>query len=103
MNAIALLTTLAAQVAPTLVDGAPDSDGPVWLLALGPAGAIALYGLLFRYYRNTDKRHNFERETAVKAQVTGNQGKVGEVRRTRNRRIEGDNVAEFRQRVRRVP
>lgn len=73
------------------------------LLLLGPAGAIGLYWALYRYYRNTDKSHAFERETAVKAEpVTGTDHKVDEVRGTKRTRINGDNVGEYRQRVKRV-
>ena len=73
------------------------------LLLLGPAGAIGLYWALYRYYRNTDKSHAFERETLVKAEpVTGSDHKVDEVRGTKRTRINGDNVGEYRQRVKRV-
>ena len=73
------------------------------LLLLGPAGAIGLYWALYRYYRNTDKSHAFERETAVKAEpVPGTDHKVDEVRGTKRTRINGDNVGEYRQRVKRV-
>jgi hypothetical protein len=80
-----------------------SDDGGLWLLALGPAGATALYWALYRYYRNTDKSHAFERETKVEAQpVTGSDGKVDEVIGTRETRIRGDNVRAYRQRVQRV-
>ena len=62
-----------------------SDDNGLFLLALGPAGAGALYWAIYRYYRNTDKSHAFERETAVDAKpVTGTalmqlweQGKFG--------------------------
>ncbi|MFZ1796451.1 MAG: hypothetical protein WAU14_06865, partial [Dokdonella sp.] len=58
---------------------------------------------LYRYYRNTDKSHAFERETAVEAQpVTGSEQKVGEVKGTQEKRIRGDNVHEYRKRVQRM-
>ena len=44
-----------------------SDDGSLWLLAAGPAGGTALYWFLYRYYRNTDKSHDFEHETAVVA------------------------------------
>ncbi|HZF98589.1 MAG TPA: hypothetical protein VEY92_10180 [Pseudoxanthomonas sp.] len=79
-----------------------DESG-LWLLLLGPAGATALYWALYRYYRNTDKSHAFERETIVEATpVTGSDEKVGEVKGTRETRIQGDNVAAYRQRVERI-
>ncbi len=42
-------------------------------LRLGPAGAAGLYWALYRYYRNTDKSHAFERETSGRSAkpVTG--------------------------------
>ena len=80
-----------------------SDDGGMWLLALGPAGATGLYWFLYRYYRNTDKSHAFEHETAVVAKpVTGTDDKVDEVKGTRETRIDGDNVREYRQRVQRV-
>lgn len=80
-----------------------SDDGGIWLLALGPAGGTALYWAIYRYYRNTDKSHAFERETTVEAEpVTGSENKVDEVKGTRETRIGGDNVKAYRQRVKRV-
>ncbi len=80
-----------------------SDDGGLWLLAMGPAGATGLYWYLYRYYRNTDKSHAFERETAVEAKpVTGSEQKVNEVKGTRATRIPGDNVHEYRKRVQRI-
>lgn len=81
-----------------------DNDSILALLALGPAGAIGLYWMLYRYYRNTDKSHSFERETEIKAQpVTGagEDRKVGEVNGTQETSIRGNNVGEYRKRVQR--
>jgi hypothetical protein len=79
-----------------------DENG-LALLALGPAGAVGLYWALYRYYRNTDKSHAFERETRVEAKpVTGSESKVGTNNGTRDRRIKGDNVREYRKRVDRI-
>ncbi|MEY4977962.1 MAG: hypothetical protein RLZZ352_232 [Pseudomonadota bacterium] len=81
-----------------------NDDSGLWLLLLlGPAGATALYWALYRYYRNTDKSHAFEHETTIKAQpVTGSDRKVGEVRGTQQPRMAGDNVRDYRKRVRRM-
>jgi hypothetical protein len=82
-----------------------SDDGSLALLLLGPAGATGLYWYIFRYYRNTDKSHGFERETMVDAKpVTGADldHKVDEVTGTRETRIRGDNVAAYRQRVQRI-
>ena len=65
-----------------------SDDSSVALLLLGPAGATGLYWALYRYYRNTDKSHAFERETLVQARpVTGSDEKIGENNGTRERRI----------------
>ena len=78
-----------------------SDDGSI--LFLGPAGAVGLYWALYRYYRNTDKSHDFEHETAVVAKpVTGSDEKVDEVKGTRETGIPGDNVSEYRKRVQRI-
>ena len=80
-----------------------SDDGGLALLLLGPAGATGLYWLLYRFYRNTDKSHAFERETAVEAKpVTGSDKKIDEVKGTQQTRIRGDNVREYRKRVQRI-
>lgn len=80
-----------------------SDDNGLWLLALGPAGATALYWALYRYYRNTDKSHDFEHETKIEAKpVTGSDRRVDEVIGTRETRIRGDNVHAYRQRVQRI-
>ncbi len=79
-----------------------SDDGGLWLLAAGPVGATALYWALYRYYRNTDKSHAFERETTVEAKpVTGSDTKIDTVTGTRETRISGDNVHDYRARVQR--
>ena len=82
-----------------------SDDGGLGLLLLGPAGATGLYWALYRYYRNTDKSHAFERETKVEAKpITGAERdhKVDEIKGTRERRIDGDNVHDYRDRVARM-
>lgn len=80
-----------------------SDDSGLWLLMLGPAGAAGLYWALYRYYRNTDKSHAFERETVVEAEpVTGSERKVDEIKGTRETRIRGDNVHAYRQRAQRI-
>ncbi len=82
------------------------SDGGEFLmLLLGPTGGAGFYWAMYRYYRNTDKSHAFERETAINAQpVTGadRDHKVDEITGTQEKRIRGDNVHEYRQRVQRI-
>ena len=102
MNAI-VMSELATVWSATVV-GAADSDGGDlgWLLALGPAGAGAVYFGLWRYYRNTHASHSFERETRIEAQpVTNHDAKVDEVEGTKRTRIDGDNRSSHRQRVQR--
>ena len=80
-----------------------SGDGELAILLLGPAGATGLYWYLYRYYRNTDKSHGFEHETAVIAKpVTGSDEKVGEVKGTQETRTAGDNVRDYRERVQRL-
>jgi hypothetical protein len=80
------------------------SDGvPAWILAAGPAGGAATYWALFRYYRNTDKSHAYERDTLIAAQpVRGSQEKVDHISKTRDSDIDGDNSSNHRQRVQRM-
>lgn len=80
-----------------------DGGDLLALLALGPAGAAGVYWGLYRYYRNTDKSHAFEHETAVDAQpVTGSDIKVDEVKGAQRTEIRGNNAHAHRQRVARV-
>jgi hypothetical protein len=80
-----------------------SDDSGLALLLIGPAGAIGLYWGLYRYYRNTDKSHAYERESKVDAKpVTGSDQKIGTNNGTRERRIDGDNVSEYRKRVERL-
>jgi hypothetical protein len=80
------------------------SDDNSWaLLLLGPGSGIGLYWALYRYYRNTDKSHAFERETKVDSKpVTGSDLKVGTNNGTRDSRITGDNAGDYRKRVARM-
>lgn len=79
------------------------NDESALVLLAGPIGATALYWALYRYYRNTDKSHAFERETSVEAKpVTGSDRKVGTVTGTRARRISGENAGAYRARVQRI-
>lgn len=80
-----------------------SDENSLALLALGPAGAAGFYWALYRYYRNTDKSHAFERETLVDAKpVTGSDQKVGTNNGTQEVRIKGDNVGAYRRRVERI-
>jgi len=79
-----------------------DADTTLFLLALGPASAFGFYWAMQRHYRNTDKSHAFEHETAVEVlALTGAEvdRKVDELRGTGSPRIQADNVGNHRQRV----
>ncbi len=100
---IDVVAQLAVSAAHFATSGS-DDNGPGWLLALGPAGAVALYTFLYRYYRNNDKSNQFERETKVETKpITGSDQKVNEVKGTRNRSIDGANGDAYRKRVQRIP
>jgi hypothetical protein len=80
-----------------------DAEAILFLLSLGPASAIGVYWAVYRHYRNTDKSHAFEHETTVEVlALAGGEDdrKVDTVSGTRAKRIDGDNVAEHRRRVR---
>lgn len=80
-----------------------DELGSLGLLLIGPGGGAALYWALYRYYRNTDKSHAFERETTVEAKpVTGSERKVGTNDGTSETAIRGNNVQAYRARVERM-
>lgn len=79
-----------------------DNDAILIVLALGPVSAVGFYWTMVRHYRNTDKSHAFEHETAVEVlALTGTEAdrKVDEIRGTRSMRIAGDNAGNHRQRV----
>ena len=80
-----------------------DDGGSLALLLLGPAGGAGLYWALYRYYRNTDKSDAFERETKVDAKpVVSSDTQIGTNNGTRDSRIAGNNVSEYRLRVQRM-
>ena len=94
---------MIAALVVELVAAADDDGGSAFLLLLGPAGGVAVYFGLWRYYRNTHVSHSFERETRIGAEpVTGTDTKVNEVKGTKRSQIEGDNRSDHRQRVRRL-
>ena len=82
---------------------ASSDEGALWLLAAGPAGAAATYYSLYRYYRNNDKSHAFERDTIIEAQkVEGEREKINHISKTRDSDIDGDNSNSHRKRVERL-
>lgn len=92
---------LLVHLLPVLHSTDGGGSGSLVLLVAGPVCGTALYAAVYRYYRNADKSDAFERETriALTNPVTGREQQVGEVTGTRDRRVEGDNSADFRARV----
>lgn len=70
-----------------------DSDSDVfYLLAIGPAAAVFFYTTVYMRYRNTDKRHEYERETSSGiGDVQGYDTKIDHLTGLRNRRMRGRN------------
>ncbi len=94
---------MIAHTVMVIVMATSGDSGPLWLLAAGPAGAAATYWTLYRYYRNTDKSHAFERDTLIEAQpVQGGREKIDHIAKTRDSDIDGDNASRHRQRVQRL-
>ncbi len=86
-----------------IVMATSGDSAPVWILAAGPAGAGVTYWAIYRYYRNTDKSHAYERDTLIKAKpVQGSEDKVDHISKTRKSGIDGDNMSKHRQRVQRM-
>lgn len=82
----------AAASSVVLASSGDSEGGEFYLLLLGPLAGIGFYTMTYLRYRNTDKRYNYEHETA--SEIEGMQAydqKVGEVRGTERRRIDGDN------------
>lgn len=62
---------------------------------------VAVYMLIYRYYRNTDKRFKFEHETVVEVEnLQAYDRKVGTNNGTKKRRISGDNSDDHLHRIR---
>lgn len=88
---------------PELVMATSGDSAPLWLLAAGPVGAVGTYWAIYRYYRNTDKSHHYERDTLIEAQpVQGHEEKVNHISKTTKSGISGDNKDNHRKRVQRI-
>lgn len=100
-----LLAELAADPATPLLL-AQSGDGAIGLafpFLAGPAVFAAVYGGIYRYYRNTDKRHHFERETEVSVgNLRQSDRRVGANNRQKSRSMAGRNDTDHLQRVRRI-
>ena len=72
--------------------GASSEEGGAWLWLIGPAGGIGFFMWVFLRYRNTDKRHAFERETATELlDLRTYDQQTGEVKGVENAYIPGRN------------
>lgn len=70
------------------------------ILLVGPAGGVAFYTFVYLYYRNTNKSHNFEHETAVKvSNMRRHDRKVKELRGVRDASTDHANTHTHRVRV----
>lgn len=100
-----LLAELAADPTTTTLLAGSDSGaaGIAAPFLAGPAVFAAVYGLIYRYYRNTDKRHRFEKETEVKVgNLQSGDRKVGSNNRQKSRTMSGHNSTDHLRRVRRI-
>lgn len=93
MDAVLQSLSFVATDSVVLASSSGDSDGGlVYLLLLGPLAGVAFYSMTFMRYRNTDKRHEYEHETASEMRgVEGFEHKVDELHSTESKRISGDN------------
>ena len=100
-----LLAEIAADptTAMLLADSGDGVAGIAFPFLAGPAVFAAVYIGIYRYYRNTDKRHYFERETevAVGNLRTGDRRR-GSNNRQRSRSMSGANQDDHLQRVHRI-
>jgi hypothetical protein len=98
-----MIAAMLLQLSSVATLASSSSDSPTWLLALGPAAGVGIYFLGYRYYRNTDKSHSFERETRIQSRpVAGSESKIGENNGTKQSSIDGDNHSDHRRRVQRA-
>ena len=101
-----LLAELLADPTTTMLLAESDSGGGAGIalpFLIGPAVFAAVYGGIYRYYRNTDKRHHFEKETEVAVGNLEKQDrKIGTNNRQSNRAMSGRNSTEHLERVRRI-
>ena len=100
-----LLAELAADPATTtlLADSDSGAIGIAFPFLAGPGVFIAVYFGIYRYYRNTDKRHHFEKETEVSVgNLKRGDRRVGTNNRQKSRSMSGRNSTEHLTRVRRI-
>lgn len=100
-----LLAELAADPATQLLlaDSGDGAIGIAFPFLAGPAVFAAVYGGIYRHYRNTDKRHTFEHKTEVSVgNLKQADRKVGTNNRQKSRSMAGRNSTDHLKRVRRI-
>lgn len=81
-----------------------DTDGSFAILAVPPGVAAAIYYFTYRYYRNQDKRYNYEHETETEMfNPQRFDSKVDHRKGLKKKRIAGHNSENHIARVRRLP
>lgn len=69
-----------------------SDEGGAWFWLLGPIGGIGFYTFIFLRYRNTDKRHAFEHESATEMRdLRTHDQRVDRIRGTTETAIRGRN------------
>ncbi len=72
--------------------GDSDSDPTAILLAAGPLAGVTFFVMVYRYYRNVDKRYQFEHSAKTKSAVTQASDKfIREIKRSRESDTQGRN------------
>lgn len=100
---LAGLLTADPATALILADSGDGAMGLAFPFLSGPAVFAAVYIGIYRYYRNTDKRHHFEKETEVAVgNLTRDDRKRGTNNRQRSRTMSDANQDEHLDRVRRL-
>lgn len=98
---MSMTMTLLATSEPVLLAATEtESSGGEWLWLLGPAAGAGFYLVTYLRYRNVDKRHAYERETACTVEgMTTHDSRTGRVTDVENSRLRGDNVGSPRDRL----
>src|SRR5699024_7970322 len=86
-----ILTTMAEQGVAHMQAGSGDDDvSNLWLI--GAVAGAGFYFWKYRKYRNTDKRHRFEHETATEVtELRASDDKFKQVQGVTNRNIQRAN------------
>jgi hypothetical protein len=100
-----LLAEIAADptAAMLLADSGDGAAGIAFPFLAGPAVFLGVYIGIYRYYRNTDKRHEFEKKTDVAVgNLRSGDRRVGSNNRQKSRTMSGQNSTDHLERVRRI-